>query len=522
MPPPTGVGPPPAASAHSVKLKLKYLNNNAEKPSKLKVFEIIFKTLNAQLTKLIPIDTGFIAFMDSSKARDTLCSPRGLTELSKINLAPTQSREQLAERSLFIKRLDSAAGSHSSEEIKIELEQNHTWLQITEVHKIKNFTHIIKIVCATSEIADKAIEQGLLLFYTRISPSQISKEKFTPIQTCFKCYKVNEHNTSDCPQTQTKCSICSQSGHIHTECKSNDKICLNCPPPNNKHGTMYHGCPYRKEQQKKAEEQKQQKLESQTNDTYRNIVKTTIKETQKAAPQPTQNITLTQDIHVKIAACILEAHITAFLHGKDYNTIVHENLKTNFNLDLNFPPRDTTGIANMTKLMNTTFPKPTETQTHAPELPPKPQRDPRTRDTSRSRQATQQHIDTNQDTDTNKWQHVQRSKHRSHSHDANKRKLEQSPLQITPADIHIYRSDCNSTEIPAEPDSDWLVTQVKRKALKIRIYHDRWEEITTELGRGTVDFKIDPESINIVGDEAFRNMQSIVGLPKSTKKKQHK
>jgi len=280
---------------------------------------------------------------------------------------------------------------------------------------------------------------------------------------------------------------------------------------------MYHGCPYRIQQQKKKEEQKQQKINTQTNATYKEIVKTTLNETQK----PTQNLTLTQDIHVKIAACILEAHITAFLHGKDYNTIVHENLKTNFNLDLNFPPRDITGIANMTKLMNTTFPKPTETQTHAPELPPKPQRDPRIRDTSRSRQAPQ-HMDTDQDTDTNKWQHVQRTKHRSHSHDANKRKLEQSPLQIKPADIHIYRSASNSTEIPAEPDSDWLVTQIKRKALKIRIYHDRWEEITSQLGKGAIDFKIDPANINLVRDEDYQQMQGIVGLPLSTRRKQYK
>jgi len=519
MPPPTGVGPPPAASAHSVKLKLKYLNNNAEKPSKLKVFEIIFKTLNAQLTKLIPIDTGYIAFMDSSIARDTLCSHRGLTELSKINLAPTQSREQMAERSLFIKRLDSVAGSHSAEEIKHELHQNHTWLQITEVHKIKNFTHIIKIVCSTSEMANQAIEQGLLLFYTRISPTQITKEKFTPLQTCFKCYKVNDHNTSDCPQTQTKCSICSQPGHAFSECKSNNRICLNCPPPNNQHGTMYHGCPYRKDQQKKAEEQKQQRLDSQTNDTYRNIVKTTIKETQKTAPQPTQNLILTQDIQVKLAACIIEAHITAFLYGKNYNEIVHYNLKKNFNLEnMQFTPRDTTQIANITNLINTNLPKQTESQTSASELPPKPQRDPRIRDTSRSRQA-QQHMDTDQDTDTNKWQHV--GKHRSHSRETNP-KREQSPLQIKPTDIHIYRSDCNSTEIPAEPDSDWLVTQVKRKALKIRIYHDRWEEVTNKLLEGTIDFKINPDNINLVRDEDYQKMQGVVGLPLSTKRKHYK
>jgi len=520
MPPPTGVGPPIPASVlpDKLKLKLRFINPDLEKPTKLKVFETIFKTLNAQLTKLIPIETGFIAITDSSNSRDTLSSTRGLTELAKINLVPSQSREQIAARSLFIKQLDTTVGSHTPDELKTELEANHPWLKITEVHKIKNFTHIIKIVCSTTAIADQVTQNGLNLFYTRISPTQISKEKFIPIQTCFKCYKVNSHNTSECPQNITKCSICSQAGHTHTECKSKDRLCLNCPPPNNKHGTMYHGCPYRLQQQKKKEEQKQQREISQTNATYRDIVQTTLNETQK----PVQNITLTQDIHVKIAACILEAHITSFLYGKDYNTIVHENLKTNFNLDMNFSPRDTTGIANMTKLINTTFPKPTETQTTAPERPPKPQRDPRIRDTSKTRQDPQQHMDTDQDTDTNKWQHVQRTKHRSHSHDANKRKLEQSPLQITPADIHIYRSDCNSTEIPAEPDSDWLVTQVKRKALKIRIYHDRWEEITNELGRGTVDFKIDPESINIVGDDAFRNMQSVVGLPKSTKRKQHK
>ena len=118
------------------------------------------------------------------------------------------------------------------------------------------------------------------------------------------------------------------------------KKCINCPPGQNLHRTFAPFCPVWKE----AIAQKQQKLQNaseiQNNQTYANIVKTTIKET---TPPTKPVINLTEKHHLKYVILILEAHIASIGDGRPYNVILQESLKAN-NIDAVIPNRDSQKI----------------------------------------------------------------------------------------------------------------------------------------------------------------------------------
>ncbi|KAF2366218.1 hypothetical protein FHG87_003019 [Trinorchestia longiramus] len=65
-------------------------------------------------------------------------------------------------------------------------------------------------------ITQKILQNGLLMFNTKITPSQIELEKYTYIQICYKCYKFEDHATYQCTSTTPSCSECASHQHTHT------------------------------------------------------------------------------------------------------------------------------------------------------------------------------------------------------------------------------------------------------------------------------------------------------------------
>ena len=241
---------------------------------------------------------------------------------------------------MFISRLGRHVGDRPAIEIQNELIRSNPNINNIQVHKIKHYYHIIKVVCEDTETADAVIRDGLFAFHTKIAASQCKKEQFTELITCFRCYKFEDHFSSDCKTTQIICSECAQIGHTHRDCHAVEKRSINCPPGQNFHRTLAPFCPVRKD----AIAQKQQKLknasEIQNNKTNANVVKTTIKET---TPPAKPVINLTEKHHLKYVILILEAHIASIGDGRPYNVILQESLKAN-NIDAVIPNRDSQKI----------------------------------------------------------------------------------------------------------------------------------------------------------------------------------
>lgn len=72
-------------------------------------------------------------------------------------------------------------------------------MKVKEVIKIKDFTHIFKIVCEEAAMAERALSEGLLLFNMVATTDQIEREIYVPILTCYNCYRYEDHSAKDCP-----------------------------------------------------------------------------------------------------------------------------------------------------------------------------------------------------------------------------------------------------------------------------------------------------------------------------------
>jgi hypothetical protein len=228
------------------------------------------------------------------------------------------------------------------------------------VTKIKHYTHVIKLTCGDTTQTERLLRDGLFIFHTRIPPSNIEQEKFTPIQICFKCYKFEAHPTNKCTSTTTICSECGQTGHRHFDCTATKKTCLNCPPDNNNHRTLAPSCPYRKKTIRDKEQRQQDNHQRQETETFASIVKTTIKET---APPPRPTINLTDKTHLKIVLLVIEAHIAALSGDRPYNDIIQESFRQNYNIDVVLPDRDSQKILDIYLDRDKQADKPTDMET---------------------------------------------------------------------------------------------------------------------------------------------------------------
>ncbi|KAF2359656.1 hypothetical protein FHG87_009590 [Trinorchestia longiramus] len=109
---------------------------------------------------------------------------------------------------------------------------------------------------------------------------------------------------------------------------------------NGAHRTLAASCPYRREIQKQKKISKEQKKVGQSNETYATIAKQAVIESSK----PKHNITLTSNIQIKLMTLIIEAHMASLAQQEGVGSILSKSLKNNYNIDANFPDRDSAAI----------------------------------------------------------------------------------------------------------------------------------------------------------------------------------
>ena len=118
------------------------------------VFKVIFGKLEAPLTRLNTTETGYYAIADDIRTIDKLLTNIRTIEirtidklLAKINLQPSIPPDMRAKRTIFIRQVDMTVGRRTPEEIKTEIIRLQTWAKIQDVIKIKEYTHVFKLVC---------------------------------------------------------------------------------------------------------------------------------------------------------------------------------------------------------------------------------------------------------------------------------------------------------------------------------------------------------------------------------------
>ena len=115
----------------------------------------------------------------------------------------------------------------------------------------------IKVTFENQHMVSQVLPKGLILFNLSHPAHNICREIFVDILTCFKCYQLEDHQTSSCPKSKEYkiCSLCASQEHSHRECISSIRNCINCKEEGNDHSTLAMSCPIRKNVSKKKRQE---------------------------------------------------------------------------------------------------------------------------------------------------------------------------------------------------------------------------------------------------------------------------
>ena len=177
---------------------------------------------------------------------EKLFTEQGILLFSPINANLLMPRVIIANQTVVLFNLDDIIYEKNTETTKSDIEARNPWCKVTDVFKFKK-TKGIKIVLFSSNVAEVCLNRGLLLFQLHIPGVQIKRERYRKLTTCFRCYRINDHLSPECPQRNSNfkvCSNCAESSHTWRECKSKVKKCINCGEG---HSAMSDVCPVRQQ-----------------------------------------------------------------------------------------------------------------------------------------------------------------------------------------------------------------------------------------------------------------------------------
>ena len=481
-----------------LKLNLRLIDPTKTKPTRTEIFEMTHTKLKCFLTGLGDTTNGYIVFTDLPTTIDILTSDKGRQALSKLNLETVTPRYLVAKRTVFVNGLDRHVGQHTADEIKQELTQNHDWLQGITVTKIKDLYRLIKITCRDSTQTDKILQDGLMAFHSRIAPHQCEIERHTELLICFNCYKYESHSRNNCPSKTIVCSECAQPGHTHLQCTSLVKRCLNCPPNDNNHRTLAPSCPVKKKAILDKQARQKNETVKQNQQTYSDIVKTTLKET---VPTPRPTIQLTDKTHLKLVTLIIEAHIAAIGDKRPYNDIISESLKLNYDLDIKLPDRDSQKILDI--YLNPDADQTTDSDSDSDEdrtdmdLDPRPTPAPTPCTSPVKKPLSKQ--------PSPKGARPKRRPSPQQQQTHNK----QSRLEPPPYSFRLFRSDKDPEPIPNIITGAWTNRELTKRqdfGLKIHIYGD-YDLFERDLA--TNKFKPTRDMVRIIDDHTFQRYHTL-------------
>ena len=288
--------------------------------TKGQLMRAMYERVGTPFVRLFSTSRGYTALLSESDAvkftgQDSINKLRGMGV--SIVLPP----DHRARRSIFVRGLDETAGSHPPAETVSEIEGENDWARdkIDQVVKIKNYTHVMKVIFKDCETADKAVRDGFLMFSMRVAPDQIKKEVFVPLRTCFTCYKFESHSTYECPEKDKtpKCSECAAVGHTWRSCSSSFKCCLNCGGP---HRTLAMACPVKKGFIEKKRRSMNTAAPSTGGPTYAAMA---------SAAGPSAGHALTREECCKIATCVEFAKQYSVSHEVNYERVLNATLREN-------------------------------------------------------------------------------------------------------------------------------------------------------------------------------------------------
>lgn len=214
----------------------------------------ILSRFSIRVTKLVNKNNYYLAFLNDSTDSEKVFSNEVSTALQHSSFKAIVPKELIAKRSVIMRNVDKQLMSHSEEEIKQEIIRCNPWCLTNDVPTLletfKIGITIVKLVFNSTTAAEIPGKQGVSMFHMHIPGYNISRDKFVRLNTCYSCYKIEDHHTNDCPQKASNpsfkvCSNCSSRGHVYLNCNIDRRHfrCINC---DENHETLSMSCSVRK------------------------------------------------------------------------------------------------------------------------------------------------------------------------------------------------------------------------------------------------------------------------------------
>ena len=291
-----------------------------ELSTKTKLLEVF--TNAVRVNRLITVRDGVVVLPTTDQDADNIFAEATLRKLRDHGFEPLLPPELKAQRTVICFRLDDLLAAYTGEEMLQEVERLHGWAKIAEVYKFPR-SNTIKITFRSSDMARKAMDDGLLMFGLTLPSYQMRMETYTPLIACNRCNEVESHTTANCPKDADfrRCSECSAMGHIFRECTATEKKCLNC---GGQHSARAMRCPVRKEAVKKKEEEQRARTVTPAT-TYAQATSTSINP-------------FSEPMDMRGFLCLLHAHLVNANQPGSFQQVFSESLRMNKLPDVQLPP----------------------------------------------------------------------------------------------------------------------------------------------------------------------------------------
>lgn len=301
--------------------KVKIKAKNSRQPETINKLLSLLSKHDIYATRVIPNNDGFVVLTYNDSELDKIFDGTTNNDLINNGFTPIIPLQLRANRSVVIFKVDNHIYQHPEDDMITEMEGKNEWIEkITQVYKSQQ-SNTLKITFSTTREAKKAQEVGIKLYSMRLPSYDVKQDKHHHINTCFKCYMLEDHFTNKCPRGETfkLCSECGVEGHVWRDCVADQKCCPNCRGP---HSAMAMRCPMRKDILNEKRKEDKEKTEA----TYTATLK-------KNLPIPTFNLPTNDqpisDRHDRMYMCMLHAHYKNSEQPGTYSKVLNKMLTDN-------------------------------------------------------------------------------------------------------------------------------------------------------------------------------------------------
>ena len=239
-------------------------------------------------------------------------------------------------KTVIAKNVDYMLDSYSDEEVIDSIERHNDWAQVEHIYRIPAASKLLKIRFKTQQMAQNALDKGLIILQQSIPKWNLEKEIFIKLTPCRNCFRY-DHKSAECTvEKKDRCTFCA-GNHRQFDCNAEAPCCINC---GGAHRTLAATCKVRKDLIKKRSEDVRSR--AKTNKQWSSYASAT-----SATPNLSTGMTNpnlpgltkdeTKDMMTTIMSAIVYSHYVESLTPGTFQQNMKEMFRLNGLKPVNFP-----------------------------------------------------------------------------------------------------------------------------------------------------------------------------------------